>query len=176
MKGKPYDCDEDIVEPDSGNVEGAITCQEARDKALALPKGTESTEEYVVVGYVTSLNGSYSTEYSSQSFWVADIPNGGNIFYAFQCYNKEPVVLGDKISLSGKLLNYNGTPEMKWGQTQILLRNGVENVKTGVLDWRHEHVEIYSLTGHKLSALREHLPQGIYVLRHGAEVEKIIIP
>ena len=83
MKGKPYDCDSEVLPPDPGTVDGAITCQEAREKALALSKGSQSTEEYVVVGYVTSLNGGYSTQYKSQSFWVADTPNGGNVFYAY---------------------------------------------------------------------------------------------
>jgi hypothetical protein len=65
MKGKPYDCDSEVLPPDPGTVDGAITCQEAREKALALSKGSQSTEEYVVVGYVTSLNGGYSTQYKS---------------------------------------------------------------------------------------------------------------
>lgn len=176
MKGKPYDCDSEVLPPDPGTVDGAITCQEAREKALALSKGSQSTEEYVVVGYVTSLNGGYSTQYKSQSFWVADTPNGGNVFYAYQCYYNAPVVKGDKVSLTGRLLNYNGTPEMKWGQTNVLIpasATAVENVET--LDWKDEQVEIYSLTGQYISTLHEALPQGVYVLRHGDKVDKVVV-
>jgi endonuclease I len=176
MKGKPYDCDSEVLPPDPGTVDGAITCQEAREKALALSKGSQSTEEYVVVGYVTSLNGGYSTQYKSQSFWVADTPNGGNVFYAYQCYYNAPVVKGDKVSLTGRLLNYNGTPEMKWGQTNVLIpasATAVENVET--LDWKDEQVEVYSLTGQHISILREALPQGVYVLRHGDKVGKVVV-
>ena len=176
MKGKTYDCDAEVVEPDAGTVDGAITCQEAREKALALSVGSQSAEEYVVVGYVTSLNGGYSTQYKSQSFWVADTPNGGNVFYAFQCYYNAPVVKGDKVSLTGRLLNYNGTPEMKWGQTNVLVpasATAVENVET--LDWQDQQVEVYSLTGQNVSALRPALPQGVYVLRQGNKIGKVIV-
>ena len=176
MKGKPYDCDGEVLPPDPGVVDGAITCQEAREKALALAQGSQSSAEYVVVGYVTSLNGSYSTQYKSQTFWVADTPNGGNVFYAYQCYNDAPVVKGDKVSLTGKLLNYNGTPEMKWGQTEVLIpaiETAVEEI--GVLDWNAEDVEIYSVTGLHMSASRENLPQGVYILRSGEQTRKMIV-
>ena len=176
MKGKPYDCDGEVLPPDPGTVDGAITCQEARELALALAQGSQSSTEYVVVGYVTSLNGSYNTQYSSQTFWVADTPNGGNVFYAYQCYNDAPVVKGDKVSLTGKLLNYNGTPEMKWGQTEVLIpaiETAVEEI--GVLDWNAEDVEIYSVTGLHMSASRENLPQGIYILRSGEQTHKMIV-
>lgn len=176
MKGKPYDCDGEVLPPDPGTVDGAITCQEARELALALAQGSQSSAEYVVVGYVTSLNGSYSTQYNSQTFWVADTPNGGNVFYAYQCYNDAPVVKGDKVSLTGKLLNYYGTPEMKWGQTEVLIpaiETAVEEI--GVLDWNAEDVEIYSVTGLHMSASRENLPQGIYILRSGEQTRKMIV-
>lgn len=176
MKGKPYDCDGEVLPPDPGTVDEAITCQEAREKALALSAGSQSSEEYVVVGYVTSLNGSYSTQYKSQTFWVADTPNGGNVFYAYQCYNDAPVVKGDKVSLTGKLLNYNGTPEMKWGQTKVLvpaIETAIENI--GILDWSDRSVEIYSVAGQNMSALRGNLPQGVYILRSGEHTQKMIV-
>ena len=176
MKGKPYDCDGEVLPPDPGTVDGAITCQEARELALALAQGSQSSTEYVVVGYVTSLNGSYSTQYSSQTFWVADTPNGGNVFYAYQCYNDAPVVKGDKVSLTGKLLNYNGTPEMKWGQTEMLIpaiEAAVES--TGILDWNDKNVDIYSVTGLHMSVSRENLPQGVYILRSGEQTRKMIV-
>ena len=176
MKGKAYDCDAEVETPDPGTVDGAITCQEARELALALSSGSPSAEEYVVVGYVTSLNGSYSTQYGSQTFWVADTPTGGNVFYAYQCYADAPVVKGDKVSLTGKLLNYNGTPEIKWGQTNVLesaSTSGVEDVE--VLDWRDTDVEVYSVTGQKMSGMREELPQGVYVLRRGDRVSRVVV-
>lgn len=176
MKGKAYDCDAEVETPDPGTVDGTITCQEARELALALADNTQSVEDYVVVGYVSALDVDYSTQYGNQSFWVADELNGGQVFYAYRCYNESPVNLGDKVSLTGKLLNYNGTPEMKWGQTNVLesaSTSGVEDVE--VLDWRDTDVEIYSVTGQKMSGMREELPQGVYVLRRGDRVSRVVI-
>ena len=175
MKGKAYDCDAEVETPDPGTVDGAITCQEARELALALSSGSQSTEEYVVVGYVTSLNGSYNTQYGSQTFWVADAPNGGNVFYAYQCYYDKAVIIGDKVSLTGKLLNYYGTPEMKWGQTNVLIATGLENTEVEALDWQDEEVEIYSVTGQNMSLLRKTLPQGVYILRNANQINKIVV-
>jgi hypothetical protein len=80
------------------------------------------------------------------------------------------------VSLTGKLLNYYGTPEMKLGQTNVLesaSTSGVEDVE--VLDWRDTDVEIYSVTGQKMSGMREELPQGVYVLRRGDRVSRVVI-
>jgi endonuclease I len=176
MKGKAYDCDAEVETPDPGTVDGAITCQEARELALALADNTQSVEDYVVVGYVSALDVDYSTQYGNQSFWVADELNGGQVFYAYRCYNESPVNLGDKVSLTGKLLNYYGTPEMKLGQTNVLesaSTSGVEDVE--VLDWRDADVEIYSVTGQKMSGMREELPQGVYVLRRGDRVSRVVV-
>lgn len=173
MKGKAYDCDAEVETPDPGTVDGAITCQEARELALALSSGSQSTEDYVVVGYVTSLNGSYSTQYGSQTFWVADTKNGGRVFYAYQCYADAPVVVGDKVSLTGKLLNYNGTPEMKWGQTALLLSasttTGTEHLE--YID--RSEAEVFTLTGQKLNTAYDQLPQGVYILRSGNNTVKV---
>ena len=98
------------------------------------------------------------------------------MFYAYQCYNDAPVVKGDKVSLTGKLLNYNGTPEMKWGQTEVLIpaiETAVES--TGILDWNDKDVDIYSVTGLHMSASRENLPQGVYILRSGEQTHKMIV-
>ena len=124
---------------------------------------------------MTSLNGSYSTQYGSQTFWVADAPNGGNVFYAYQCYCDDAVVVGDKVSLTGKLLNYNGTPEMKWGQTQVLIPTAIENIEALNLDWQNEDVAIFSITGQNMSMFREQLPEGVYILRSGDLTKKIVI-
>lgn len=104
-----------------------ITCEEAVDMALNLPVGSQSTEEYEVVGYVTRLVGEYNTEYGDQTFWMADTKGDEEVFYAYQCYIDRPVSVGDYVSINGKLLNYNGTPEMKWGRVTILEENTSSN-------------------------------------------------
>lgn len=177
MKGKAYDCDEEIVVPEPGT-EGAISCTQARELALALSSGSQSSENYIVMGYVTSLEGTYSTQYGSQTFWMADTKEGGNVFYAYQCYHDSPVETGDKITLSGKLLNYYGKPEIKWGQTTILVPatvTALENIPLEGLDWMDEQVKIYTITGVNVSALRQNLSPGIYILQQGEEVCKTLI-
>lgn len=167
MKAEAYDCDAEVKSPDAGTVDGAITCQEARDMALALSSGSQSAEEYVVVGYVTSLNGAYNTQYGSQTFWVADEKGSSKVFYAYQCYADSAVVVGDKVSLTGKLLNYNGTPEMKWGRTAVLLpvSAATDLQQVECMDWTG--AVVYTLTGQKLSIEQNQLPAGIYILRQG---------
>lgn len=175
MKNQAFDCDAEISAPDPGTVDGAITCQEAREKALALTSGSQSSEEYVVVGYVTTIKSAYNTQFKDQNFWIADTPNGGNVFYAYQCYYDKAVQKGDKVSITGKLLNYNSTPEMKWGQTTLLIPAAMEEATPESLKLSDQDVTIYSITGHNMSAMRQHLPQGIYILRRGQQACKVII-
>jgi hypothetical protein len=79
------------------------------------------------------------------------------------------------VSLTGKLLNYNGTPEMKWGQTNVLIATGLENTEVEALDWQDEEVEIYSVTGQNMSLQRKTLPQGVYILRNAHQINKIVV-
>ena len=79
------------------------------------------------------------------------------------------------MSLTGKLLNYYGTPEMKWGQTNVLIATGLENTEVEALDWQDEEVEIYSVTGQNMSLLRKTLPQGVYILRNANQINKIVV-
>lgn len=117
-----------------------ITCEEAVDMALNLPVGSQSTEEYEVVGYVTRLVGEYNTEYGDQTFWMADTKGDEEVFYAYQCYIDRPVSVGDYVSINGKLLNYNGTPEIKWGQVTIL----EENISNDYASVRFQKTAAYS--------------------------------
>lgn len=44
-----------------------------------------------------------------------------------------------------------------------------------ILDWRDRDVKVYSVTGQHMSSMHEKLPQGIYELRKGEIVSKIIV-
>ena len=46
---------------------------------------------------------------------------------------------------------------------------------TGILDWNDKDVDIYSVTGLHMSASRENLPQGVYILRSGEQTRKMIV-
>lgn len=176
MKGKGYECNGEVENPDSTVVEGSITCTEARSLALALAKGSQSSDEYIVVGYVTSAQ-SYDNSYHSQSYWMADEQNGGQVFYAFQCkHPDEEVEVGYKVAVTGNLLNYNGTPEMKWGQTRILSRDIGSAVGTiRISDVHGNDVHIYTLTGEEVTAQKDNLPSGIYIVQTPAMTQKVLV-
>lgn len=56
----------------------------------------------------------------------------------------------------------------------LLTVSAVDAVET-LLDWRDAAVQIYSVTGQEMSAMREFLPQGIYILRSGNKTSKVIV-
>ena len=66
----------------------------------------------------------YSATVSSgqQIFWVDDTPNGTKKFEAYYCNvpNGEAVPVGAKVRLTGVIMKYNTTPEMKNGDVEIL--------------------------------------------------------
>ena len=176
MKGKGYECNGEVEKPDSTVVEGSITCVEARSLALALANQGQSSDEYIVVGYVTSAE-SYDNSYHSQSYWMADEQNGGQVFYAFQCkHPDEEVKVGYKVAVTGNLLNYNGTPEMKWGQTRILSRDIGSAVGTiCISDIHGNDLHVYTLAGVEVTAQKDNLPSGIYIVQTPAMTQKVLV-
>lgn len=99
------------------------TCAEAAAAALALPgNNTPSKDIYIVEGYVQSAGYSATVSSGQQIFWVDDTPNGTKKFEAYYCNvpNGEAVPVGAKVRLTGVILKYNTTPEMKNGDVEIL--------------------------------------------------------
>ena len=103
-------------ESSSGTYE--ITCEEAAEIAASLPHNTPTTETYTVIGYVTETDGVISRE--QQRFWMADTPNGGNVFQSYWGNVTEAVAVGDKVSLTGQIMRYNSTYQIKNGDVVIL--------------------------------------------------------
>lgn len=108
-----------------------VTCAEAAEIALALSaNNTPTTETYRVTGYVTDTNGTVSK--GQQIFWMADAKDGGKVFQGYWCNipnADEPLAVGDKISITGKLMKYNTTPEMKNGDV-VIIEKSSEEVQT----------------------------------------------
>ena len=100
------------------------TCEEAKAAALALPENnTPSKDIYVVEGYVQNEGYSATISRGQQTFWIADTQTGGKVFEAYWCDVPDgatPVAVGDKVRLTGKIMKYNSTPEMKNGKIKIL--------------------------------------------------------
>ena len=97
----------------STNTAGMLTCAEARD--IASESNYLGTENVTVYGYVTNIvNSRYDSNTSryKQCFHMSDTKNGGNTFYAYWAFVPNYFSVGDKVTLTGKLKNYNGTEEI----------------------------------------------------------------
>ena len=109
-----------LNEGGSAPADDMFTCAEAAQIAAA--NGYKGTTEVTVYGYVTELlndkvdnNGN-----QKQSFWMADTANGGKQFEAYWAFVPEKFAVGDRVSVTGILQNYNGTIEIADGQAALL--------------------------------------------------------
>jgi len=110
-------------------------CAEAAEAALTTADdGKEEYndgKEYTIEGFVTGIKTEWSEQYKNISFWMADAADGGEVLQAFRaaCETAEEApAVGDKVRVTGKLINFKGTPEFAAGCTfEILTRQGVEN-------------------------------------------------
>ncbi|MBQ9339885.1 MAG: hypothetical protein IJS13_06075 [Paludibacteraceae bacterium] len=103
----------------------SMTCAEAKQATLDnLQSGETGTDSVAVTGYVTNTNGSISR--GQQTFWLDDQKGTAKTFQAYWCNMPEgenPLNVGDKVTIKGFLMNYQGTTaEMKNGDVVILQR------------------------------------------------------
>ena len=107
-----------------------VTCAEA---AAAMPAqaGDETADVYIVTGYITNTNGTISK--GQQTFYMDDVKGSQKTFQGYYCNlpteeveANHPLNVGDKITLTGKILNYNNTPEIKNGDVAIIERATVK--------------------------------------------------
>ena len=115
------------------NAQTAATCAEA---AAAMPAqaGSETEDVYIVTGYVTNTNGTISK--GQQTFYMDDNKGTKKTLQGYWCNLPAaeveagtPLNVGDKITVTGKIMNYNNTPEIKNGDVAILERATV-NIDT----------------------------------------------
>lgn len=106
-----------------------IDCAKAAQLALALEDKAESAEMYTVTGYITETDGKISRD--QQTFWMADTKDGGKVFEAYWANIPDPtkaLPVGTKVKMTGKLMRYGSTPEMKNGTVVVLeMGNGDNN-------------------------------------------------
>ena len=105
-----------------------VTCAEA---AAAMPaqSGSETEDVYIVTGYITNTNGSISpsrtdASIDQQTFYMDDEKGTKKTLQGYWCNlpGHEALNVGDKITVTGKIVNYNNTPEIKNGDVAILER------------------------------------------------------
>ena len=102
-----------------------MTCAEAKQYTQEhLLPGQTGSDSVAVTGYVTYTNGILSR--GQQTFWMDDTKGTTKTFQAYWCNipsGEEALNVGDKVTIRGFLMNYNGvTAEMKNGDTEILER------------------------------------------------------
>lgn len=112
-----------IMEQGGGDETGTegtkVTCAKAVELCNALAAGESSAEAYSITGYITDVFANINN--NQQSFWLADIKDGGKMIQAFWANLPEGVeafTVGSKVTITGKLLKYvktDGTvvPEVK---------------------------------------------------------------
>lgn len=97
------------------------TCADAAAAALLLPENNKpGTDSVIVTGYITKSLSQWSK--GQQRFWMADSPDGGQVFQAYYANLPEPYLSnqtalpeGTKLKMGGYLMKYNTTAEMKNG-------------------------------------------------------------
>lgn len=93
-----------------------ITCAQAREYILSLGSGESSPMTVTVRGFVTDM---FSNGYT---FWMDDKKGSAQTIQAY--YSTMPfgvnVVEGTEVYVTGKLKNYNGTPEIDHGTVTVI--------------------------------------------------------
>ena len=97
--------------------EGAITCAEAA--VIAAADGYVGTEDVTVYGYVVEL-GNAKADGSKQCFYMSDTKGGAKQFMAYWAFVPQLFVIGDYVTVTGPLKNYQGTIEIVDGQAVLL--------------------------------------------------------
>lgn len=99
------------------------TCAEAV-AAMPAQSGSETDDVYIVTGFITNTNGTISE--GQQTFYMDDAKGSKKTLQGYWCNLPEgetnPLNVGDKITVTGKIMNYNNTPEIKNGDVAILER------------------------------------------------------
>ena len=114
------------------NAQESITCAEAV-ALMPAQSGSETETVYTVTGYVTNTNGAVSpsrtdASIDQQTFWMDDSKGSQKTVQGYWCNlpGHEALNVGDKISVTGKIMNYNNAPEIKNGDVVILERAEVK--------------------------------------------------
>ena len=108
---------------DNGNdtpVEGMLTCAEAA--SIASAENYKGTENVTVLGYVVELGKNKTDDKTGrlkQCFYMSDTKGGTKQFYAYWAYVPAFFEVGDQVTVTGILQNYQGTIEIADGEAKL---------------------------------------------------------
>ena len=104
------------------NAQETITCAQAK-QLMPAQKDAETDVEYIVVGYVTKLSSNPSPSRTDanvmqQRFYMDDVKGSAETVNCYWCdlpeeYKETGLNVGDKISVKGKIINYNDQPDTR---------------------------------------------------------------
>lgn len=132
-----------------GTLESPYNSVAANKAALELESGATATSEAYVKGIVHVINYVYSAKSKSLSFLISPDGTDNGAFYCFKVTSDEDPGLkeGDLVVLSGKLTNYNGTPEFAAGAKIVSITTGVSTIAAEA----NKAQVIYGLDGRRLT-------------------------
>lgn len=130
-----------------GTLENPYNSVAANKAALELESGTTATSEVYVKGIVHVINYAYKNK--SLSFLISPDGTDNGAFYCFRVTSDEDpgLQIGDAVVLSGKLTNYNGTPEFAAGAKIVSITTGISTIAAEA----NKAQVIYGLDGRRLT-------------------------
>ena len=150
-----------------------ITCQQADELAPWLSTYSELSGTNTVIGYATAILSSVSK--NQQRFWMADTPNGGNVFQCYYGNVTEEIKKGYKVAVTGHLVRYNTFAEIVNGAVEILEQpEGIEDILTDKLD-RTKPYRIFNLQGLSIGTDMTTLPHGVYLIVQNGKTIKVVL-
>ena len=132
-----------------GTLESPYNSVAANKAALELKSGATATSEAYVKGIVHVINYAYSAKSKSLSFLISPDGTDNGAFYCFKVTSDEDpgLQIGDAVVLSGKLTNYNGTPEFAAGAKIVSITTGISTIAAEA----NKAQVIYGLDGRRLT-------------------------
>lgn len=132
-----------------GTLENPYNSVAANKAALELESGATATSEAYVKGIVHVINYAYSAKNETISFFVSSDGTDNGAFYCFKVKSdKDPGLKeGDLVVLSGKLTNFNGTPEFAAGAKIVSITTGISTIAAEA----NKAQVIYGLDGRRLT-------------------------
>lgn len=130
-----------------GTLENPYNSVAANKAALELAPGATATSEAYVKGIVHVINYAYKNK--SLSFLISPDGTDNGAFYCFKVTSDEDPGLkeGDLVVLSGKLTNFNGTPEFAAGAKIVSITTGISTIAAEA----NKAQVIYGLDGRRLT-------------------------
>lgn len=132
-----------------GTLENPYNSVAANKAALELASGATATSEVYVKGIVHVISREYKAENKNLSFLISPDGTDNGAFYCYLVTSAEDPGLkeGDLVVLSGKLTNFNGTPEYAKGAKIVSITTGISTIAAEA----NKAQVIYGLDGRRLT-------------------------